>query len=232
MATKSAGMPSETASSASPRYRRTLGTASNSVSSRQSRIASAISVGVISSSPASSATELTSAIALRIRSAAERPGNESPLSVGRLTRSDDDPPLGLLADARARHVRIAFQRQVDGAPLEWLHGVESDGVAGHLDLASRANRYLPDRVLTPLPVPLDVDDHPLAFRQVLADHHVGHRLERAQGLSTPADEGSEVPAADVEGDRFNAGAHADQGAHAHVLEQTLHQCPCGLGLAV
>src|SRR5438132_5727853 len=147
MATKSAGMPSETASSASPRYRRTLGTRSTSLISRQSRIASAISVGVISSSPASSATALTSAIALRIRSAAERPGNESPLSVGRLARSDDDPPLGLLADARARDVWIALQRQVDGTPLERLHGVESDGVAGHLDLARSAHGYLPDRVL-------------------------------------------------------------------------------------
>src|SRR5437762_10133710 len=124
MATKSAGIPSDTASSASPRYRRTFGASSTSSSSRQSRMASAISVGVISSSPASSATALTSAIARRIRSVAERPGNELPLSVGRLARADDHAPLGLLADARARHVWIALERQVDGAPLERLHGVE------------------------------------------------------------------------------------------------------------
>src|SRR5438094_1964257 len=127
-------------------------------------MASAISVGVISSSPASSATALTSAIARRIRSAAERPGNESPLSVGRLARADDHAPLGLLADARARYVWIALERQVDGAPLERLHRVESDRVASHLRLACRAHGDLADRVLTPLSVPLDVDDHTHRFR--------------------------------------------------------------------
>src|SRR5712692_6995983 len=59
MATKSAGIPSEVASSASPRYFRTFDPGAISRSSRQSRIASAISVGVSSSSPAPSATALT-----------------------------------------------------------------------------------------------------------------------------------------------------------------------------
>src|SRR5215831_7352013 len=118
-------MPSETASSASPRYLRTLGTSSSSPSSRQSRIASAISVGVISSSPASSATELTSAIAFRIRSAAprcgSRPGIDPPSVLSGLARADDDAPLGLLADARAGHLGITFEGQVDRTPLEGLH---------------------------------------------------------------------------------------------------------------
>src|SRR5262245_20327023 len=175
MATKSAGIPSDTASSASPRYLRTLGTESTSASSRQSRTASAISVGVISSSPASSATELTSAIAFRIRSAAVRcgspPAKEPPLSVGRLARSDDDAALRLFADARAGHVGIAFQRKVDGTPLERLHRVQRDRVAGHLDLARGAHCYLAHGVLAPLPVTLDVDDDTLAVGEVLADHH-------------------------------------------------------------
>src|SRR5256886_3014176 len=171
MATKSAGIPSDTASSASPRYRRTFGASSTSPSSRQSRIASAISVGVISSSPASSATELTMAIARRIRSAA-RPAIEPPLAVGRLARPDDHPPLRLLADARAGHVRVALQRQVDGASLEGLHRVERDRVACHLHLPRGAHRDLAHGVLAALPVTLHVDDHALALRQVLADHHV------------------------------------------------------------
>src|SRR5207245_6125370 len=147
MATKSAGIPSDTASSASPRYRRTFGASSTSLSSRQSRIASAISVGVTSSSPASSATELTSAIALRIRSAAGPPAIESPLFASGLARSDDDTTLGFFADARARHVGIAFERKVDCPALERLHGVKRDRVAGHLDLAGRAHSDLADGVL-------------------------------------------------------------------------------------
>src|SRR5207253_10843411 len=112
MATKSAGMPSETASSASPRYRRTLGARSTSLSSRQSRIASAISVGVISSSPASSATALINAIALRIRSAAARREVEPPLLSTWLARADDDPPFRLLADAGAGHVRVTLEGEM------------------------------------------------------------------------------------------------------------------------
>src|SRR5205807_2659055 len=142
MATKSAGIPSDTASSASPRYLRTFGASSTSLSSRQSRIASAISVGVISSSPASSATELTSAIAFRIRSAAARPGTVPPLFFRRLAGADNDAALRLLADARARDVRVAFQRQVDGSALERLHRVERDRVAGHLDLAGGAHAHV------------------------------------------------------------------------------------------
>src|SRR6266566_6363964 len=133
MATKSAGMPSETASSASPRYRRTLGTRSTSLSSRQSRIASAISVGVISSSPASSATALTSAIALRIRSAEARREVEPPLLSTWLARADDDPPFRLLANAGARHIRVTFEGEVDGPPLERLHRVERHRIAGRRD---------------------------------------------------------------------------------------------------
>src|SRR5207248_5745070 len=147
MATKSAGMPSETASSASPRYFRTLGTTSTSTSSRQSRIASAISVGVISSSPASSATALTSAIALRIRSAAARREVEPPLLSNRFARPDHNPALRLLADARARHVRVALEGKVDGSAFERLHRIEGDGVAGHLDLARGPHRYLANGVL-------------------------------------------------------------------------------------
>src|SRR5579864_811192 len=179
IATKSAGMPSETASRASPRYRRTLGTSSISFSSRQSRTASAISVGVISSSPAPSATELTSAIARRIRSAAPRCGSRPGISLepgpldsslgGRLARADHDAPFRLLADAAAGDVRVAFERQVDGAALERLHRVEGDRVPGHLDLAGGAHRDLADRVLAALAVALDVHDDPLAFGQVLAD---------------------------------------------------------------
>ncbi len=67
-----------------------------SLNSRQSRIASAISVGVSSSSPASSATELTRAIARRMRSAALPP---APLLLSRLARSDDDATFRLFADA-------------------------------------------------------------------------------------------------------------------------------------
>src|SRR5437879_596814 len=135
MATKSAGMPSETSSSASPRYRRTLGTRSTSLISRQSRIASAISVGVISSSPASSATELTSAIALRIRSAAARRDVEPPLLSTRLARADDDAPFRLLADAGAGHVGVPFEGEVNRSPLERLDRVEGDGIGGRVQLA-------------------------------------------------------------------------------------------------
>src|SRR5581483_8319306 len=98
-------MPSDVASSASPRYLRTIGTAAVSGSSRQSRIASAISVGVISSSPAPSAAAFTVAIALRIWSAAD---TRLGLLLGGLARTDDDAAVGLLADARARHVRVAL----------------------------------------------------------------------------------------------------------------------------
>src|ERR1700682_5726391 len=146
MATKSAGMPSETASSASPRYFLTFTTWSTSLSSRQSRIASAISVGVMSSSPAPSATELTSAIAFRIRSVAARPGTRSLLG-RRLARTDDHAPCGFLADASAHDVGITLQREVDRPALERLHGVERDRVARHLHLACRAEGNLAHRGL-------------------------------------------------------------------------------------
>src|SRR3979409_2507280 len=117
MATKSAGMPSDTASRASPRYRGTFGTWSTALSSRQSRIASAISVGVISSSPAPSATALIRAIAFRIRCAAARPAIGRPLLCGRLPEPDHDSPFGFLADARAGDLGVALQGKVDRPAL-------------------------------------------------------------------------------------------------------------------
>src|SRR4030088_2780389 len=140
-------MPSETASSASPRYRRTLATRSTSRSSRQSRIASAISVGVISSSPAPSFTALIRAIAFRIRRAPPQHGTGRPLLGGRRAEPDHDTPLRILPDARAGDLGVALQRQVDGPALERLHGVEGDRVARHLDLASCAQRDLSNGVL-------------------------------------------------------------------------------------
>src|SRR4029077_7116475 len=157
MATKSAGIPSDTASSASPRYLRTFEPCSISRSSRQSRMASAISVGVMSSSPAPSATAFTSAIAFRTRSAAARPGMGS--ATCGLARSDDHPAIRLFADARAADVGIVLQGKVNSTPFERLHGVEGDGVAGHLDLACGAQRDLAHRVLPALAVSLDVDDY-------------------------------------------------------------------------
>jgi len=87
-------------------------------------------------------------------------------------------------------------------------------------------------VLAPLPVTLDVHDHPLALRQVLADHHVGHSLQRTQRLAAPADQRPEVAAADVEGDGVAARPHADLRAHPHVLQQPFDQALRRLGLAV
>src|SRR2546430_1180619 len=111
MATKSAGIPSDTASSASPRYRRTFGASSTSSSSRQSRIASAISVGVISSSPASSATELTSAMAFRIRSAAA-PRTAAPPSSGipQPPYAGPPPPRALAPCRRPRVLQRPFDQ--------------------------------------------------------------------------------------------------------------------------
>src|SRR5712692_1839092 len=133
MATKSAGMPSDVASSASPRYFRTFDPCSISRNSRQSRIASAISVGVRSSSPAPSATALTSAIAFRIRSGAAGHGS----AARGLAGSDHDSAIRLLADARAADVGIVLKSEVNGAALKRLHGVERDRVASHLHLAGR-----------------------------------------------------------------------------------------------
>src|SRR5579859_6742920 len=227
MATKSAGMPSEVASSASPRYLRTFGMLPISGSSRQSRIASAISVGVISSSPAPSAAAFTTAMALRIRSAADTTD-----LLGGLARSDHDAPFGFLADARAGDVRVAFEGQMNGAAFESLHGVERDGVAGHLHLARRAERDLAHGVLAALAVTLHVHDHTLALVEMLAHHHIGDRLQRAQGFAAPADQRAQVAAADVERDGVAAGTHLHGGAHAHVLEQALEQRAHGFGLSI
>src|SRR5690242_17770512 len=103
-----------------------------------------MSFGVISSSPASSATELMSAIARRMRSAADPP---APLLLSRFARTHDHAPVGLFTDARARHFGVALEREVDGAPLERLHRVQRDRVAGHLHLARGAHRDLPHGVL-------------------------------------------------------------------------------------
>src|SRR4029077_8523763 len=104
----------------------------------------------MSSSAAPSATELTSAIAFRIRSAA-RPATNSLLG-RRFARSDNDATLRLLTDAATRHVRVALECEVDCSAFERLHGIESDRVAGHLDLASCAHCDLAHGVLPPLPV--------------------------------------------------------------------------------
>src|SRR6266566_8672703 len=212
MATKSAGIPSDTASSASPRYLRTFDPCSISGSSRQSRIASAISVGVMSSSPAPSATAFTSAIAFRTRSAAARPGMGS--ATRGLARSDHHPAVRLFADARTADVGIVLQGEVNRAPFERLHGVEGDGVASHLHLACGPQRDLAHRVLAALAVALDVDDHPLAFGQMLADHDVGHRLQCPQRLATPPDQRPEVTTADIERDGIGACANRDLGSNA------------------
>src|SRR5713226_1199806 len=230
MATKSAGIPSDTASSASPRYLRTFDPCSISGSSRQSRIASAISVGVMSSSPAPSATAFTTAIAFRTRSAAARPGMGS--ATRGLARSDHHPAVRIFADARAADVGIVLKGEVNRAAFERLHGVEGDGVARHLHLACSPQRDLAHRVLAALAVSLDVDDHPFAFGQMLAEHDVGHRLQRAQSLATPADQRPQVAAADVERDRVGAGADGDLGSNAHVLEQTFDERACYVRLAI
>src|SRR5690242_4615417 len=104
-----------------------------------------------------------SAIALRIRSAAERGAMGSPLLASRFARSHHDASVGLLADAGARHVGIALERQMNGAPFKRLHRVECDRVARHLHLARSPHRYLAHGVLTPLAISLDVDDDPLAL---------------------------------------------------------------------
>src|SRR3977135_239954 len=216
MATKSAGMPSDTASSASPRYRRTFATSSTSLNSRQSRIASAISVGVISSSPAPSATELAAPHAFRTPPAA-RPGI-GPCLPRRLAGPDDHTPLRLFADASAGHIRIAFEREVDGPALERLHRVKGDRVARHLHLARCAHRDLAHRVLAALAVALDVHDDPLAFGEVSPPHHVGHRLEGSQGFAPPADQGTQVATADVERDRISTSPHGALSVAPPVLE--------------
>src|SRR5712691_692950 len=230
MATKSAGIPSDTASSASPRYLRTFDPCSISRSSRQSRIASAISVGVMSSSPAPSATALTNAIAFRTRSAAARAG------IGSATRglawSDHHPAVRLLADARAADVGIVLQGEMNRAPFKGLHRIERDGVAGHLHLPCGAQRDLAHRVLAPLAVALNIDDDTLAFGQMLSHHDVGDRLQSTQGLAAPPDQRPQVAATDVERDRVGAGANGDLGSHAHVLEQTFDQRACNVRLAV
>src|SRR4029077_14855253 len=109
-------------------------------------------------------TELTRAIAFRIRPAA-RPGI-GPCLLRRLARPDDHTPLGLLADASAGHVRIALQREVDRPAVERLHGVEGDRVARHLHLAGRTHCDLAHGVLPALAIALHIDDDPLAFRKV------------------------------------------------------------------
>src|ERR1700757_3457407 len=86
--------------------------------------------------------------------------------LGGLARPDDDPAVGLLADARARHLGITLEREVDGPPLERLHRVQRDRVAGHLDLTRRPHRDLADGVLAALTVPLHIDDYPLALCEV------------------------------------------------------------------
>src|SRR5438445_10654901 len=214
-------MPSETASRASPRYLRTFDPCSISLSSRQSRIASAISVGVSSSSPAPSATAFTNAIAFRIRSAAARPAMGS--AARGLARSDHDAAIGLFADARAADVRVVLQREVDGAPLEGLHGVERDGVACHLHLARSAQRDLAHRVLAALAVALDVDDDSFSLGELLAEHDIRHGLQRAQRLPSPADQRTEVATADVDGDGVGGRTHRHLCPHAHVLQQSLDE---------
>src|SRR5438105_13177650 len=213
MATKSAGIPSEVASSASPRNLRTLGTLAVSGSSRQSRIASAISVGVISSSPAPSTTALTTAIAFRIRSAADRPciGLDSLLGGG-LARTDDHAPIGLLADARARHVRIALEGEMDGPTLERLHCIQRDRISCHLHLTRCAQCNLAHRVLAALAVALHVHDDALALGQVLAHHHVRHRLQSTQRLAAPSDQRAEVAARNVQREAVASGPAPPLGA--------------------
>src|SRR5712692_894950 len=155
-------MPSETASSASPRKRwtRTLpGSRARSGASRASRITSAIWLGVISSSVAPSETASSSASARRTEpSQVTAPPFARPVGsgLGGLARQHDHPPIRLLADAVGGHVGIVLQGQVDGPALEGLHGVEGDGVAGHLDLTGRAQGDLPHGVLATLAVALDV----------------------------------------------------------------------------
>src|SRR5258708_34540996 len=183
MATKSAGIPSDTASSASPRYLRAFDPCSISASSRPSGRALAIAVGVMSSWPAPSAAAFTSAMAFRTRSAAARPGMGS--ATRGLARSDHHPAVWLFADARAADVGIVLQGEVNRAAFECLHGVERDGVARHLHLARSPHRNLAHRVLAALAASLNVDDHTLAFGQMLPDHHVGHRLQPPQSLAAP-----------------------------------------------
>src|ERR1700694_4127884 len=226
MATKSAGIPSDVASSASPRYFRTFEPCSTSRSSRQSRIASAISVGVRSSSPAPSATALTNAMAFRIRPAGHVSGARG------LAGSDHDSAIRLLADARAADVGIVLKGEVDGAALKRLHGVERDRVAGHLHLARRPEGDLAHRVLAPLTVAFHVDDNALALREILAEHDVGDRLQGAQGLAPPPDQPTQVAAADIEGDRVGACPDGDLCTDSHVLEQSFHQCARGFRLAI
>jgi hypothetical protein len=121
---------------------------------------------------------------------------------------------------------------VDCAPLERLHGVQRDRIAGHLHLPRRPQRDLAHGVLAALAVPLDVDDHALALSEMLAHHDVGHRLQRAQRLASPADQRAKVATADIERNGIGPGANSDLRAHAHQLQQSLHERARHVGLAV
>jgi hypothetical protein len=87
-------------------------------------------------------------------------------------------------------------------------------------------------VFTPLAVALDVDDDALTLGEILAEHDVGHGLQGTQGLTPPPDQPAQVAAADIERDRFGAGAHGDLRADAHVLEEPFDQSARGFGFAV
>src|SRR5258708_27891489 len=112
--------------------------------------------------------------------------------------------------------------------LKWLHGIERDRVASHLDLACRTHRDLAHRVLPALSVPLDVDDDPLAFRKVPADHHIRHRLQRAERLASPTDQRTEIATTDVECDRLSAGSHIHLFPNALMLQQAPYHSPLAL----
>src|SRR5439155_23027205 len=118
---------------------------------------------------------------------------------GRLAESDDHPAFRLLANARARDLGVSLECQVDRTALERLHRIEGDRVARHLDLARGTQGDLSNRVLAALPVTLDVDDDPLTFPKVTADHDIGHRLQSAKRFPTPADQGTQASSPDVEG---------------------------------
>src|SRR5438270_593451 len=195
-------MPSETASSASSKYRSACGGSSSAADSIASRTASAISLGVISWSVGPSETASTNAMARRMWSPASRTPDKGSRLLGRAPGLDHQSAVGFLAHADRGHIGVVLQGEVDGAPLEGLHRVKRDRVAGHLDLARGAEGDLSNRMFAALPVALDVDDHAPVGAQ-LAHQHVDDRLQRPQVLAPPADQRtqvrSEVDGAPLEG---------------------------------
>src|SRR5262249_17810770 len=119
------------------------------------------------------------------------------------SRQNHQPPERPLALAARRHTRKLVQRQVNDAPIVGAHRAHGDRPIRPLDLLAERLGHLDQRLFSPAPIALGIEQNWLPSDGIAVDDLVDQILQRVQGRALLADDQTAlVGGSDVERDAF------------------------------